>query len=94
MPTGKTAVITGSNSGFGLGIAESPASAGVVMNSFPGRPEDQAVAVATEYGVDRGAVVRDVTAEQTDGAVLLLCSAAADRIAGNTILVDCGWTAP
>jgi 3-hydroxybutyrate dehydrogenase len=43
---GKTAVITGSNSGIGLGIAWELARAGadVVLNSFTDNPEDHAIA--------------------------------------------------
>ena len=46
--TGKRAVITGSNSGIGLGVAEELARAGadVVLNSFTDRPEDHALADA------------------------------------------------
>ncbi|MGH6761243.1 MAG: 3-hydroxybutyrate dehydrogenase [Phyllobacterium sp.] len=42
----KTAVITGSNSGIGLGIAHSLAAAGyrIVINSFTDRPEDHDLA--------------------------------------------------
>lgn len=53
--TGKTAVITGSNSGIGLGIAWEMARAGadIVLNSFTDRDEDHAIAqkIATETGV-------------------------------------------
>ena len=52
---GKTAVITGSNSGIGLGIARELARAGadVVLNSFTDRDEDHALAadIAKEFGV-------------------------------------------
>jgi len=52
--TGKTAVITGSNSGIGLGIAEELAKRGVsvVLNSFSDSDEDHAIAerIATETG--------------------------------------------
>lgn len=45
---GKTAIVTGSNSGIGLGIAEELARAGadVVINSFTDRVEDHALAGA------------------------------------------------
>ncbi|MFN3846589.1 MAG: 3-hydroxybutyrate dehydrogenase, partial [Paracoccaceae bacterium] len=45
---GKTAVVTGSNSGIGLGVAEELARAGadVVINSFTDRAEDHALATA------------------------------------------------
>lgn len=53
---GKTAVVTGSNSGIGLGVARALAEAGadVVLNSFTDRPEDHALAAATasEFGVE------------------------------------------
>ena len=44
--SGKTAIITGSNSGIGLGVAEALAQAGadVVLNSFTDRPEDHRLA--------------------------------------------------
>ncbi len=44
--SGKTAVITGSNSGIGLGVAEVLAARGanVVLNSFTDNPEDHAIA--------------------------------------------------
>jgi 3-hydroxybutyrate dehydrogenase len=49
---GKTAIITGSNSGIGLGIARELAKAGanVVLNSFTDRKEDHALAeeISTE----------------------------------------------
>ena len=52
---GKTAVITGSNSGIGLGIAREMAKVGVnvVLNSFTDNPEDHALAasIAVEFGV-------------------------------------------
>ncbi len=62
---GKTAVITGSNSGIGLGIARELARAGanVVLNSFSDRPEDHAVAaeIAAEFGVDAKYVAADMS---------------------------------
>ena len=44
--SGKLAVVTGSNSGIGLGVAEELARAGasVVLNSFTDRPEDHQLA--------------------------------------------------
>ena len=52
---GKTAVVTGSNSGIGLGIAHELARAGadLVLNSFTDRDEDHALAdaLAKEHGV-------------------------------------------
>ena len=52
---GKTAVVTGSNSGIGLGVARALADAGadVVLNSFTDRSEDHSLAasLAAEFGV-------------------------------------------
>ena len=53
--SGKTAVITGSNSGIGLGVAREMAKAGadVVLNSYSDRDEDHELAteIAKEFGV-------------------------------------------
>jgi len=52
---GKTAVVTGSNSGIGLGVVRELARAGadVVLNSFTDRDEDHALAdgISREFGV-------------------------------------------
>ena len=65
--TGKTAVITGSNSGIGFGIAHELAKAGasIVLNSFTDRPEDHALAaeLAKEHGVE----ARYIAADMSDG---------------------------
>lgn len=62
---GKTAVITGSNSGIGLGVAREMAKAGahVVLNSFSDRDEDHALAasIAAEFGVDAKYVAADMS---------------------------------
>ncbi|MFA8384119.1 MAG: 3-hydroxybutyrate dehydrogenase [Pelagibaca sp.] len=62
---GKTAVITGSNSGIGLGVAHELARAGadVVINSFTDRDEDHALAkeIASEHGVS----VRYISADMS-----------------------------
>ncbi|MEL7181056.1 MAG: 3-hydroxybutyrate dehydrogenase [Pseudomonadota bacterium] len=63
--SGKTAVITGSNSGIGLGVARELAKAGanVVLNSFTDRDEDHALAaeIAKETGVDAKYVAADMS---------------------------------
>ncbi len=62
---GKTAVITGSNSGIGLGVAEALAAAGadVVLNSFTDRPEDHALAadIAARHGVKARYIAADMS---------------------------------
>jgi len=64
---GKTAVITGSNSGIGLGLARELARAGadVVLNSFTDTDEDHALAagIADEFGV----TARYIKADMSNG---------------------------
>ncbi len=63
--SGKTAVITGSNSGIGLGIAWELARAGadVVLNSFSNKEEDHAIAseIAAETGVNARYIKADMS---------------------------------
>jgi 3-hydroxybutyrate dehydrogenase len=62
---GKTAIVTGSNSGIGLGVAEELARAGadVVINSFTDRDEDHALAerIATDHGVTARYIQADLS---------------------------------
>lgn len=62
---GKTAVITGSNSGIGLGVAWEIARSGanVVLNSFTDRDEDHALAaeIAKETGVEARYIKADMS---------------------------------
>ncbi len=64
---GKTAIITGSNSGIGLGIARELAKAGadVVLNSFTDRDEDHAL--AREIAADYGVAARYIQADMSKG---------------------------
>lgn len=64
---GKTAVITGSNSGIGLGIAEELARLGanVVLNSFTDREEDHAL--ARRIGEETGTQARYIAADMSKG---------------------------
>jgi len=64
---GKTAVVTGSNSGIGLGIARALAAEGVnvVLNSFTDRAEDHAL--AAELGRETGTVARYVCGDMATG---------------------------
>ncbi|SLN38430.1 D-beta-hydroxybutyrate dehydrogenase [Falsiruegeria litorea R37] len=62
---GKTAIITGSNSGIGLGVAWEIARSGanVVLNSFTDRDEDHALAaeIAKETGVEARYIKADMS---------------------------------
>jgi 3-hydroxybutyrate dehydrogenase len=62
---GKTAIITGSNSGIGLGIAEELARAGahVILNSFTDSEEDHALArrIAAETGTEARYIKADMS---------------------------------
>jgi 3-hydroxybutyrate dehydrogenase len=69
--SGKTAVITGSNSGIGLGIAKELAKAGadVVLNSFTDRDEDHALAAEiAEEAASRRATSRPTCRRATNAA--------------------------
>jgi 3-hydroxybutyrate dehydrogenase len=71
---GKTAVVTGSNSGIGLGVARALAGAGadVVLNSFSDRPEDHALAasLAAEFGVAARYIPADLSnADEARGLI-------------------------
>lgn len=65
---GKTAVVTGSNSGIGLGIARELAKSGadIVLNSFTDTPEDHELAagIAKEFGVQARYIQADMSKGQ------------------------------
>lgn len=65
---GRTAIVTGSNSGIGLGVADALAAAGadVVLNSYTDRDEDHAL--ARDLGRRHGVEARYVPADLSDGA--------------------------
>ena len=65
--SGRTAVITGSNSGIGLGIAHELAKAGadVVLNSFTDRDEDHEL--AESLGREHGVKARYIAADMSKG---------------------------
>ncbi|SPJ22272.1 3-hydroxybutyrate dehydrogenase [Palleronia abyssalis] len=64
---GKTAVVTGSNSGIGLGVATELAKAGadVVLNSFTERDEDHKL--AEDIGRTHGVTARYIKADLSKG---------------------------
>lgn len=64
---GKTAIVTGSNSGIGLGVARELARAGadVVLNSFTDRPEDHRL--AEDLGREFGVTARYIAADMSKG---------------------------
>lgn len=82
---GKTAIITGSNSGIGLGVAEELARAGadVVLNSFTDRPEDHALAEA--LGARHAVSARYIAADMSKGEE---CRALIEKAGGCDILVN------
>lgn len=82
---GKRAIVTGSNSGIGLGVAEELARAGaeVVINSFTDREEDHAL--ATRIGAEHGVKVRYIAADMSKGED---CRALVEKAGGCDILVN------
>ena len=85
---GKVAVVTGSNSGIGLGIAAALAREGarVVLNSFTDRDEDHAL--ATRIAAEHGGEARYIAADMADGeACRRLIARAAEAMGSVDILV-------
>ena len=82
---GKRAIVTGSNSGIGLGVAEELARAGaeVVINSFTDREEDHALAarIAAEHGVKASYIAADMSKGEE-------CRALVEKAGGCDILVN------
>ncbi|MDG1801890.1 MAG: SDR family NAD(P)-dependent oxidoreductase, partial [Paracoccaceae bacterium] len=82
---GKTAVITGSNSGIGLGVARELAKAGanVVLNSFTDRDEDHELArdIADVTGVTATYVQADMSKAED-------CRRLIDAAGGCDILIN------
>lgn len=83
---GKTAVITGSTSGIGLGVAEALAAAGasVVLNSFTDTEEDHALAarIAADHGVEARYVRADMS-KGADARALIEAAGACDILVNN-----------
>jgi 3-hydroxybutyrate dehydrogenase len=82
---GKRAIVTGSNSGIGLGVAEALAAAGaeVVLNSFTDRAEDHDL--ARDLGARHGVASRYIAADMSKGAD---CRALVEKAGGCDILVN------
>ena len=83
---GRTAVVTGSNSGIGLGIARALAAAGadLVLNSLTDRAEDHALAgsLAAEFGVRARYVQADMSRSEAARA-LVAAAGACDILVNN-----------
>jgi 3-hydroxybutyrate dehydrogenase len=82
---GKHAIVTGSNSGIGLGIARELARAGasVVINSFTDAPEDHAL--AADLAAETGAEIRYIKADMSRPDE---CRALVEAAGGCDILVN------
>ncbi|MEO0692592.1 MAG: 3-hydroxybutyrate dehydrogenase [Pseudomonadota bacterium] len=92
--SGKTAIVTGSNSGIGLGVATELAKAGadVVLNSFSDRDEDHALAkgIADETGTNTRYIKADMSKgdecraliEKAGACDILINNAGIQHIAG------------
>ncbi|PTW52126.1 3-hydroxybutyrate dehydrogenase [Rhodovulum kholense] len=82
---GKTAIVTGSNSGIGLGVAHELARAGadVVLNSFTDRDEDHKL--AEEMAAQHGVKVRYIKADMSKGDD---CRALIEKAGACDILVN------
>ncbi len=83
--SGKTAIVTGSNSGIGLGVARELARAGadVVLNSFTDSDADHAL--AAELSKEFGVTARYIRADMSKGAE---CRALVEKAGGCDILVN------
>ncbi|MGJ8583089.1 MAG: 3-hydroxybutyrate dehydrogenase [Marinosulfonomonas sp.] len=83
--SGKTAIVTGSNSGIGLGVAQELAAAGanIVLNSFTDTDEDHALArdLAQTHGVE----AQYIRADMSDAAD---CRSLVERAGRCDILVN------
>ncbi|MBF9033608.1 3-hydroxybutyrate dehydrogenase [Rhodobacterales bacterium HKCCE2091] len=83
---GKTAIVTGSNSGIGLGVARELARAGadVVLNSYTDSEEDHALAagIGSEFGVSARYVKADLSKAE-EARALVETAGACDILVNN-----------
>lgn len=89
MLKGKTAIVTGSTSGIGLGIAEAFAKAGadVALNSYTDRPDDHAL--AEKLAADHGVKAVYISADMSKGAdCVALVEKAAEQLGPVQVLVN------
>ncbi len=109
MSKGKNAIVTGSTSGIGLGIAEALASAGMngMLNGFGDDAEIERIRAdfESEHGVTVNAICpgyvllaaqptkQFVTTEQLGALAVFLCTDAAASTTGTALPVEGGWTA-
>ncbi|NPD15658.1 3-hydroxybutyrate dehydrogenase [Xinfangfangia sp. D13-10-4-6] len=84
--SGKRAIVTGSNSGIGLGVAEELAKAGadIVLNSFTNRDEDHALAAefAEKYGIKATYIQADLS-QATEARALVSKAGGCDILVNN-----------
>ena len=95
---GKNAVVTGSTSGIGLGIASALAASGanIMLNGFGDRTaiEKLRTRLSSDHGVRVAYSAADMSEPAQIGAVAaFLCSEAAAQVRGIALPVDGGWTA-
>lgn len=100
---GRRAVVTGSNSGIGLGVATELAKAGadVVLNSFTDRDEDHALAarMAKEHGVNVTYIKADLSngdearalIEKAGGCDILVNNAGIQHVEGIETFPPATW---
>ncbi|MEL6643521.1 MAG: 3-hydroxybutyrate dehydrogenase [Pseudomonadota bacterium] len=103
--SGKTAIVTGSNSGIGLGVARELAKAGadVVLNSFTDRDEDHALAkeIADETGTNARYIKADMSKgdecraliEKAGSCDILINNAGIQHVAGIDVFPMDKWDA-
>jgi len=104
MLKGKIAIVTGSTSGIGLGIARALAAqgAGIMLNGFGSPAQIDELAAREKLGIEQAKVrllgekqpsLQFTTPEQIAALAVFLCSESALQIRGAALPVDGGWVA-